>query len=207
MHSILHDEFQSCSLWCCILISIISLVHCDSLLHDEDYYDTVLCAIISSASLVHYDTMLCAVIRSASLAHVNGMLREQLDQATEANQQLTTDIHRLTQDWQRAREELEAKETEWREEEKVCFSVMSGHLHTWIWIVFLWYRVSELFVNLSLVTWSCRKQITSLWFTFLLCVGKPLNCSACIRLLFEASFVQEIVDHFVRFRRDVDYRQ
>lgn len=74
----------------------------------------------------------CPVIRSASLAHVNGMLREQLDQATEANQQLTTDIHRLTQDWQRAREELEAKETEWREEEKVCFSVMSGHLHTWI---------------------------------------------------------------------------
>lgn len=71
----------------------------------------------------------------------------------------------------------------------------------------IWYRVSELFVNLSLVTWSCRKQITSLWFTFLLCVGKPLNCSACIRLLFEASFVQEIVDHFVRFRRDVDYRQ
>lgn len=47
------------------------------------------------------------------------MLREQLDQATDANQQLTADIHKLTQDWQRAREELEAKEADWREEEKV----------------------------------------------------------------------------------------
>ena len=44
------------------------------------------------------------------------MLREQLDQATAANQNLTADIHRLTNDWQRAREELEAKEGEWREE-------------------------------------------------------------------------------------------
>lgn len=47
------------------------------------------------------------------------MLREQLDQATSANQALTQDIHKLTQDWQRAREELEAKEAEWREEEQV----------------------------------------------------------------------------------------
>lgn len=53
------------------------------------------------------------------MAHVNSMLREQLDQATAANQALTADIHKLTQDWQRAREELEAKEAEWREEEQV----------------------------------------------------------------------------------------
>ena len=50
---------------------------------------------------------------------MNSMLREQLDQATSANQSLTSDIHKLTQDWQRAREELEAKEGEWREEEQV----------------------------------------------------------------------------------------
>ncbi|XP_076086637.1 uncharacterized protein LOC143057256 isoform X1 [Mytilus galloprovincialis] len=56
--------------------------------------------------------------RSASLAHVNSMLREQLDQATAANQSLTNDIHKLTNDWQRAREELEGKEAEWREEEQ-----------------------------------------------------------------------------------------
>ena len=57
--------------------------------------------------------------RSSSLSHVNTMLREQLDQATAANQQLTSDIHKLTADWQRAREELESKEAEWREEEQV----------------------------------------------------------------------------------------
>lgn len=53
------------------------------------------------------------------MAHVNSMLREQLDQATAANQSLTNDIHKLTNDWQRAREELEGKEAEWREEEQV----------------------------------------------------------------------------------------
>jgi len=62
---------------------------------------------------------LCTRFRSASLAHVNSMLREQLDQATTANQALTADIHKLTKDWQRAREELEIKEAEWREEEQV----------------------------------------------------------------------------------------
>jgi rootletin len=41
------------------------------------------------------------------------MLREQLDQATAANQSLTNDIHKLTNDWQRAREELETKEADW----------------------------------------------------------------------------------------------
>ena len=77
---------------------------------------------------LHYDHvgaplfMFCLIpicFRSASLAHVNSMLREQLDQATSANQALTADIHKLTKDWQRAREELEMKEAEWREEEQV----------------------------------------------------------------------------------------
>lgn len=65
-----------------------------------------------------YDDFFCD--RSASLAHVNAMLREQLDQATAANQSLTSDIHKLTQDWQAAREELDIKEREWRDEEQVC---------------------------------------------------------------------------------------
>jgi chromosome segregation ATPase len=50
------------------------------------------------------------------------MLREQLDQATAANQSLTNDIHKLTNDWQRAREELETKEADWREEEQVTLN-------------------------------------------------------------------------------------
>ena len=57
------------------------------------------------------------------------MLREQLDQATSANQNLTADIHRLTNDWQRAREELEAKEGEWREEVCVCVCVVYMELY------------------------------------------------------------------------------
>ena len=63
--------------------------------------------------------------RSSSLAHVNAMLREQLDQATAANQSLTGDIHKLTADWQRAREDLEIKENEWRDEEQVRRKVKS----------------------------------------------------------------------------------
>lgn len=56
--------------------------------------------------------------RSASLQHVNNMLREQLDQATSANQQLTLDIQKLTADWNKAREELEARD----EEEQAYFA-------------------------------------------------------------------------------------
>jgi rootletin len=56
--------------------------------------------------------------RNASLIHVNAMLREQLDQATAANQALTADIAKLTGDWQQTREELEAKEAEWQKEEE-----------------------------------------------------------------------------------------
>lgn len=56
--------------------------------------------------------------RNASLIHVNAMLREQLDQATAANQALTADIAKLTADWQQTREELEAKEAEWQKEEE-----------------------------------------------------------------------------------------
>ena len=47
------------------------------------------------------------------------MLREQLDKATAANHTLNADIHKLTHDLQRTRQELEAKESEWREEEQV----------------------------------------------------------------------------------------
>lgn len=46
------------------------------------------------------------------------MLRDQLEQATSANQQLTLDIQKLTADWNKAREELEARD----EEEQAYFS-------------------------------------------------------------------------------------
>lgn len=47
------------------------------------------------------------------------MLREQLEQASLANEALSRDIRRLTADWTKAREELEQKESDWRREEEV----------------------------------------------------------------------------------------
>lgn len=47
--------------------------------------------------------------------HVISLLRDQLDQATVANQALTTDLHKLL----RLKEEYELKEQEWNKEEQV----------------------------------------------------------------------------------------
>ncbi|GFO19785.1 rootletin [Plakobranchus ocellatus] len=76
------------------------------------------------------------------------MLRDQLDQATTTNQQLTADIHRLTQDWQAAREVLEAREADWREEEKsfneYCNSEHSRLLSLWRAVVSFRRQFSEM---------------------------------------------------------------
>lgn len=47
------------------------------------------------------------------------MLREQLDQATLANQGLSEDIRKVTSDWTRSCKELEQREAVWRREEEV----------------------------------------------------------------------------------------
>lgn len=47
------------------------------------------------------------------------MLREQLDQASSANQALREDIRKVTSDWTRSRKELEQREVAWRREEEV----------------------------------------------------------------------------------------
>ena len=57
--------------------------------------------------------------RSGSLMHVNTMIREQLEQATSANQLMAADVKRVTLEWQRSRDELEVKDQEWRQEEQV----------------------------------------------------------------------------------------
>ena len=79
------------------------------------------------------------------MAHVNAMLREQLDQATAANQSLTNDIHKLTNDWQRAREELETKEADWREEEQVTSMVL---------VRFGFMAFNATFNNISVISWQ-----------------------------------------------------
>lgn len=57
---------------------------------------------------------------------VNAMLREQLDQASAANQALADDIRKVTSDWTRSRGELEQREAEWRREEEVGRAKVAG---------------------------------------------------------------------------------
>lgn len=68
--------------------------------------------------VTHVSVCVC-VCRSSSLSAVNAMLREQLEQASLANEALSQDIRRLTADWTKAREELEQREADWRREEEV----------------------------------------------------------------------------------------
>jgi rootletin len=57
--------------------------------------------------------------RNQNLNHINLTLREQLDQATIANQKLSQEIQKVNHEWIRLREQLETREREWREEENV----------------------------------------------------------------------------------------
>ncbi|GIY61502.1 hypothetical protein CDAR_226882 [Caerostris darwini] len=56
--------------------------------------------------------------RCQGLSQINTLLHEQLEIATEVNQTLTSDVQRLTKEWQQARSQLLAKESEWKEEEQ-----------------------------------------------------------------------------------------
>ncbi|XP_035758688.1 centrosome-associated protein CEP250-like, partial [Egretta garzetta] len=64
--------------------------------------------------------------RCESLAEVNALLRDHLDQAREVNSALKEDIGKLTAEWLRAREELEMKESEWRNERELYDSYFRG---------------------------------------------------------------------------------
>lgn len=61
------------------------------------------------------------------------MLREQLEQAGLANEALSQDIHRLTADWTKARDELELKDSDWRREQEVRIKkAFSSHVVFWM---------------------------------------------------------------------------
>ena len=57
--------------------------------------------------------------RNASISQINSTLKEQLDQATIANQKLSQDVQKMHHEWVRLREQLEKREKEWRDEENV----------------------------------------------------------------------------------------
>ena len=56
--------------------------------------------------------MFLCFYRCAGLQHVNNMLREQLDDATEANEQLTQEVQKLTGENEKLKEELESRDEE-----------------------------------------------------------------------------------------------
>ncbi|XP_037068633.1 rootletin-like [Pollicipes pollicipes] len=64
--------------------------------------------------------------RCVTLSEVNDMLREQLDAAQEANDALTGQVEKLSDDWQRLSADLQAKEAAWREEEQVMTGCDAG---------------------------------------------------------------------------------
>ncbi|TNN10952.1 Rootletin isoform 1 [Schistosoma japonicum] len=55
--------------------------------------------------------------RSNELSRTNELLRDQLEQAVQANQGLSQDVARLTLAWRHAAQQLDKRESEWREEE------------------------------------------------------------------------------------------
>lgn len=65
---------------------------------------------------------LCLYHRCSSLTKVNALLREQLDQANEANQALTESLHKAQEEAkQREAQQKKEQEVSWKEEGKICF--------------------------------------------------------------------------------------
>lgn len=71
--------------------------------------------------IVHYKyfTLLIIYICSCdSLMRLNKTLRDQLEESHHTNEALTTDLQKLTNDWEEMREEMLLKEEEWKDEEQ-----------------------------------------------------------------------------------------
>jgi rootletin len=56
------------------------------------------------------------------MMQVNAALRDQLEESHQTNDSLTSDLQKLTNDWEQLREEMLIKEDEWKEEEQVLCS-------------------------------------------------------------------------------------
>lgn len=62
------------------------------------------------------DAFLCH--RCEELLQLNSSLKDQLEESHQTNEALTTDLQKLSNDWDILREELAIKEDEWKEEEQ-----------------------------------------------------------------------------------------
>lgn len=57
--------------------------------------------------------------RCEKLVAQNNLLRDQLEESHHLNEALTTDLQKLTNDWEALRDEMAIKEDEWKDEEQV----------------------------------------------------------------------------------------
>ncbi len=76
--------------------------------------------------------------RTLSLSHINTGLREQLDQATNANHKLSHELKTMNHDWILLRGQMEMREREWRDEEKVTWSFFFYSIRL-VW--FIWWFI------------------------------------------------------------------
>lgn len=97
--------------------------------------------------------------RSKSLLEVNTILRDQLDAATSANQVLTSDIHKLTQEWQKTRQELDEKETQWRNEEQSFNDYFTKEHHQ---LLTLWHHIIQFRQDFSELRTSTERDLGSI---------------------------------------------
>lgn len=61
--------------------------------------------------------------RCEQLMSHNHVLRQQLDESHRTNEALSVDLQKLTADWEQMRDDMAAKEEEWKEEEQVSLCV------------------------------------------------------------------------------------
>lgn len=92
------------------------------------------------------------IFRREHLMQVNNMLREQLEEAHNTNEALTTDLQKLTNDFEALREEMIVKEDEWKDEEQAFNDYYSTEhsrlLNLWRDIV----SVKRLFIDMQSTT-------------------------------------------------------
>lgn len=75
--------------------------------------------------MCHTPYVYLIIYRCEKLMQLNGALRDQLEECHQANEALTTDLQKLTSDWEQMREEVLLKEEEWKEEAQVPLSTTS----------------------------------------------------------------------------------
>lgn len=62
--------------------------------------------------------------RCEQLIQHNQVLRQQLEESHRTNEALSVDLQKLTGDWEQMRDDMVAKEEEWKEEEQVSVIVI-----------------------------------------------------------------------------------